>query len=472
MLTAIKFPLAKNLNRIETIDIEDKSINSEKYFNISKCKSIYGLGYHSILLRGSTNLRKFSQIEYEMFDTYGQQIKCHVRGNNLIIGLTNTIISFYIESTHSNGEATFILVGTSKDYKSVENSYNIRWKINLTIDRNRNNDDDLIFYQNPAFDLNETAEGIVGDNGQEVTITNITSSLLAPFSGKLESIALYTRLSNTKNDFSLATTYKLIPETQYSGTFVDTDITDYIQYSTSSQIINEVNDFFVNFSIPLTIITKPTYYDMKMSFYDGKNELCRDEKENNFYIIKKNIPFSGVGDASLLKYDNVIGAVNVEWVNAPIADAESGTLATNNSAIELSWTDLKILNSTAFPLDSNDIYGISKQITYNMGYNVQKYAVWMFISDTKDYSPLWLFPGRCVLYNQNLFNQSLFNEKSYPTPDGLGNWFFKGFYSTNYANIDVPKNKSYSFWVGFITKKTNIPALSYYKANEIARVTS
>jgi len=379
------------------------------------------------------------------------------------------LLSFYINNIHSNGECTLILVGSEKTGRHSTRDpavSNVRWVQKLTIDKYRNNDDDLIFNGLPELLYSETANGVVNDNGDEVTLANVDLSLLTPFSGKLERVSIYSRLSNTENDFGLSTIYNLRPSSETTGSIVDVDLSEYVQYASESQITNEVNDSNINFSVPLVIIDKPTYYDLKVTFDDGKDSFARNDIGEPLSIILKNIPFSGVESVASLNYENVIGVPNVKWVNSPNEEnTESGTLGTFNTAIELTWLDINLLSLGSFPLRTTDIYGIPRDLTYRNARTASKYAVWMFISNEREYSPDWQHPGRVVLYNANLFNQSLFNQKSLPTPDGKGAWYFKGFFGTNYATIDVPRGHTVSFWVGIITKSTKIPTLDYYRPN-------
>jgi hypothetical protein len=458
---SIRFPLEKNLDKLDSIIYEDNSLNSPQFFNVSRLNTIYSLGYSSFILRGSNNLKRASIVEYEMYDQYGTQIACRVKKNNSTIGASNVVVSFLIEPIHSNGQATLIIVGVSNDRKYTNSKPDIRWKINFTIDKYISNNNDLVFYSAPTASFSETPAGVINDIGQEVTIANVDLSSLNPFCGKLDEVSLYYRLSETSNDFSLATTYRLQPDETDSGSFYEPDGGSWVQYATESQITNEINDSSLSFSVPINIITKPTYYDIKLAFYDGKNEISRNDQGRPYHIIYKNIPFSGVDSLGQLKYDNVIGVPNVKWVNSPNENTEYGELLTNNNIVELTWADLTLMPSSDFPLYTTDIYGLNKSITYRTAQSIKKYAIWMFLTKEQNYAPEWQYPGKVILYNQNLFNQSLFNEKAFPSPDNKGYWYFRGFSSTNYASFDVPRGYTVSFWVGFVTNKTLIPTLEY-----------
>ncbi len=456
------FPLRKYLEYSQEIKTIDDSVNSSKYFNLSNVKYIYGLGRHALTIKGSKQLRHYSTIDYEMYDSYGTSIECLPQSNNITVGASNVLFSFRIKDYHENGDSTLVFAGSSIENKNNPPQKDVLWKLPLTIDKYKNNDDNLVFVSNPSFSFTETANGIVNEFGQEVTILNFNFSKLEPFAGRVDGIAVYTRLSNTSNDFGLSTIYRLRPNISESVSYIDPNLIDYVQYATSSQITDEVNDSTVSFSIPLTIITKPTYYDIKVNFYDGGEQLCKNDNGKILSIYNNNVPLEGVTNTSQLKYDNVLGCVNVKWANSPIVGNESGILGTNSSIVELTWDDIKFFNQSQFPLSTHDIYGVSRSVTYIEAINIQKYAVWMFLTSESSYSPEWQFPGKVLLYNMGLFNQSLFNEKVFPSPDGKGMWYFKGFFSTNYASIEVPRGMTVSFWAGFVNRKTQLPTLTYF----------
>lgn len=458
----IRFPLPRHLDQLETIEFEDRSQTSPSFFNVSKLKYIYGLGYHSFVIRGSSSLRKFSIIDYEMFDSSGTPIQCRVRKNNLTIGASNILFSFLITPDHDNGLARIILVGSATSRTQIGNSNppipNVRWTVDITVDKYRSNDSELVFLSTPTVIATEVPAGIVNEDGQEVSIAQLQLNSLTPFSGKVDGVSIFTRLSEMSNDFAQVMTYRLRPlETGSAGPFTS----DYVQYATASQITNEINVSSLQISLPLTIVTKPTFYDIRLGFYDGQDEVARNDTGEPLYITLVDQGFSGV-DSSQLVYDNVVGATNVIWVNAPSPLLDAGTLLTNNTTIDISWDDVKYLPLSSFPLQTTDIYGTPRLISYSTARRVVKYGLWMFTTTESNYAPEWQFPGKVAMFNINRFNESLFSEKSFPTPDGKGQWSFKGFFSTNYASVDLVRGYTYSFWVGFITSRTLVPTINYY----------
>jgi hypothetical protein len=96
-----------------------------------------------------------------------------------------------------------------------------------------------------------------------------------------------------------------------------------------------------------------------------------------------NVKLDGVPDV----YEYVEG-IDLEATNT--VDPEQGTIT--GDIIKLSWTDMRELGKTAFPIESKDAFGRTITITYEMAQRIINYVVFMYVSDTDD-EPIRQYPG-------------------------------------------------------------------------------
>ena len=274
---------------------------------------------------------------------------------------------------------------------------------------------ELEYTIHPIMSINELTSK-VDINRSETAIIQIAFSNLTPDKGDLRTIEVYSKRTEEAVDYQ---PFKTIP-------IVDDEISA------------------LNIRADIKLEAKPDYFDFQAVFLDS---LGIPYKESNivYSAYDTNVKLDGVPDV----YEYVEG-IDLEATNTP--DPESGTVT--GDIIKLSWTDLRELSKSAFPIESKDAFGRSITITYEMATRIINYVVFMYVSDTEQ-EPIRQYPGLTALYGAVPFGKIQWAFKDLQAPVAGKKWVYMGDFATASSEFTLPKGVWIAFWVGFKTYKTN-----------------
>jgi hypothetical protein len=273
----------------------------------------------------------------------------------------------------------------------------------------------LVYTVEPTISINELT-GKVDVNKAETAVIQMAFSNLTPDQGDLRSIQVY---------------YKRTEEA-----------VDYEPFMTIPITSDEISA--LNVRAELKLEAKPDYFDFQALFFDGL-AIPYKNGETVYSAYDTNVKIDGVPDV----YEYVEG-IDLEATNTP--SPESGTIT--GDIIKLSWTDMRDLGKTAFPIDSKDAFGRNITITYEMAQRIINYVVFMYVSDTED-EPIRQYPGLTALYGAVPFGKVQYAFKDIQQPIVGKKWVYMGDHATSSAEFTLPKGVWVAFWVGFRTYKTN-----------------
>jgi hypothetical protein len=274
---------------------------------------------------------------------------------------------------------------------------------------------ELIYTVQPIMSINELTSK-VDINQSETAIIQIAFSNLTPDEGDLRTIEVYTKRTEEAVDYQ---PFKTIP-------IVDDEISA------------------LNIRAEIKLEAKPDFFDFQAVFLDS---LGIPYKENGFVYsaYDTNVKLDGVPDV----FEYVEG-LDLEATNTP--NPESGTVT--GDIIKLTWTDLRELGRSAFPIESKDAFGRSVTVSYEMAHRILNYVVFMYVSDT-DQEPIKRYPGLTALYGAIPFGTVQWAFKDIQTPIAGKKWVYMGDFATSNAEFTLPRDVWVAFWVGFKTYKTN-----------------
>ncbi len=275
----------------------------------------------------------------------------------------------------------------------------------------------------PAMSINELT-GKVDINRAEKAVIQIAFSNLTPDIGDLRSIEVYSKRTE--------------------------DAVDYAPFKTIAIAEDEISALNVRAEIDLE--AKPDYFDFQAIFFDGLS-IPYKEAGVVYSAYDTNVKLDGVPDV----YEYVEG-IDLEATNTP--DPEGGVIT--GDIIKLSWTDLRELRRTAFPIESKDAFGRNITVTYEMAQRIITYVVFMYVSDTSD-GPIRQYPGLTALYGAIPFGTLQWAFKDIQQPIAGKKWVYMGDFATASSEFTLPRDVWVAFWVGFKTYKTNsqIPLEKY-----------
>ena len=274
---------------------------------------------------------------------------------------------------------------------------------------------ELIYSVQPVMSINELTSKI-DVNQAETAIIQIAFSNLTPDEGDLRTIEVYTKRTEEAVDYQ---PFKTIP-------IVDDEISA------------------LNVRAEIKLEAKPDFFDFQAVFLDS---LGIPYKESGFVYsaYDTNVKLDGVPDV----FEYVEG-IDLEATNTP--DPESGTVT--GDIIKLSWTDLRELGESAFPIEIKDAFGRSITISYEMAHRILNYVVFMYVSDINQ-EPIRQYPGLSALYGAVPFGTIQWAFKDLQVPVAGRKWIFMGDFATSNAEFTLPRDVWVAFWVGFRTYKTN-----------------
>lgn len=273
----------------------------------------------------------------------------------------------------------------------------------------------LEYSTNPVISINELT-GKVDVNRAETAVIQMAFSNLTPDQGDLRTIQVYYKRTE--------------------------DAVDYEPFMTIPIASDEISALNVKAEIRLE--AKPDYFDFQAVFFDGLGIPYQDGGIV-YSTYDVNVKLDGVPDV----YEYVEG-IDLEATNT--VDPEQGTIT--GDIIKLSWTDMRELGKTAFPIESKDAFGRNITITYEMAQRIINYVVFMYVSDTAD-DPIRQYPGLTALYGAVPFGITQWAFKDTQQPIAGKKWVYMGDHATASAEFTLPKNVWLAFWVGFKTYATN-----------------
>ena len=123
------------------VDIEETGQTSE-YFNLFKIQDEYGVGTHTVVIRGSDLLKKGTYIYVEIIDEHQNVIPINLPPSYESYEqklLPNRRFTFEVKETNVNGLAKMVFVGTTKEGKRVRfvRDFSINTSIDSHVMRNR-----------------------------------------------------------------------------------------------------------------------------------------------------------------------------------------------------------------------------------------------------------------------------------------------------------------------------------------------
>ena len=148
--TAVK----QNLENIP-VYIEDASLLSTEYFQISEFPTRLTAGKNLIKLRGNPNSLKIgSDVRIEVLDYNGDPIYAEII--NYIDEDKSRVVSIYIYEDTSPGDATIIIIGESSNVPiEWKNKINLRWTRTIPVNPIAPNVSEIIFEQDPTIVIQE-----------------------------------------------------------------------------------------------------------------------------------------------------------------------------------------------------------------------------------------------------------------------------------------------------------------------------
>lgn len=148
--TAVK----QNLENIP-VYIEDSSLLSTEYFQISEFPTRLTAGKNLIKLRGNPNSLKIgSDVRIEVLDYNGDPIYAEII--NYIDEDKSRVVSIYIYEDTSPGDATIIIIGESSNVPiEWKNKINLRWTRTIPVNPIAPNVSEIIFEQDPTIVIQE-----------------------------------------------------------------------------------------------------------------------------------------------------------------------------------------------------------------------------------------------------------------------------------------------------------------------------
>lgn len=150
--------------------ITPKNLNVQQYFIrtnnrqnpyllITGLDDVVGSGVYSFIIHGSSFLLQDSEVRFEAIDSRGNQIS--IAGVRNILKGNSRVVSFTIDDTIEDGEATIYVAAVLEDYltdrglvESVPQQFsgdeNLLFTFRFDIDKEKNNNDEIIFKRPPV----------------------------------------------------------------------------------------------------------------------------------------------------------------------------------------------------------------------------------------------------------------------------------------------------------------------------------
>ena len=149
-----KTAVIQNLN-ILPVYIEDTSLLSTNYFQISEFPTRLTAGKNLIKLRGNPNALKVgSAVKIEILDYNGDPIYAEII--SYIDEDKSRVVSIYIYEDTSPGDATIIIVGEAPSVPiEWQNKFNLRWTRTIPVNPIEPNVSEIIFEQDPTIVIRE-----------------------------------------------------------------------------------------------------------------------------------------------------------------------------------------------------------------------------------------------------------------------------------------------------------------------------
>ncbi len=273
----------------------------------------------------------------------------------------------------------------------------------------------LNYSENPTMSIIEL-ESKIDVNRGEVTKLSFVFYNIAPTSGRLSSIEIYYRRTEDGGDYQ---PFKTIP-------------------------IVDITLNTITLKVPLELYAKPDYYDFQAIFL---NTISIPYKVDDSIYIEEELNFKVDGVPDVYEY---IEGIDLEAINTQ--DSEQGVIT--DDTIKLKWGDLKSLEETAFPIQSNDAFGREYEITYEVAQRLESYIIFMYVT-SENVEPTLKHPGIAAIYGGIPYGGTTYGFKG--ILDGTletGKWIFGGEFATPSCELTVPKGYYVGFWVGFKTQKT------------------
>ncbi|MHA2093020.1 MAG: hypothetical protein ACW98F_00055 [Candidatus Hodarchaeales archaeon] len=271
--------------------------------------------------------------------------------------------------------------------------------------------EDLTYTTSPTITVTESSVRRDVNKG-EISIISISFLNLAPDTGTLTNVEIY---------------YKQSSDSTY-------------EWLRTIPMVEQPDTLTVRHEIVLK--NKPDYYDFRAIFLNGAGVPYKIS-EVVYYAEATNVQLDGIPD--VFEY---IEVTDLEALNTP--DPESGPMLSNTMKME--WTDLKNLEESAFPIETNDAFGRAYSLSYVVASKIENYVVYMYLSETND-PPAKQHPGISALWDAIPYDTAPWAYKGQAFGE-TGVWVFMGSYTAPYCEVEVPDGRFVSFWVGFKTPKT------------------
>jgi hypothetical protein len=247
----------------KSVDIEDLSYRSS-YFVVSDLNSTLSAGKNLFCINGSQFLKDGSDIFVEILDAGGFPLYYEIANSGFIQyrDTTDLIISVHVYDNVVAGVGKIIIVGTTKDNKTV------RWSSNIKINPYLDNDSRVVFFKQPTAEANGFLSYILSDD-----ISNLSQSIQI-ISGSSTGNSFVPTVYSDYNTFNLKTNnvdYRIIntsEEFPFTSLIKDNDIILHIKkigilengnYITTSVDITKsffvtdiINDYSLKISQPFT----------------------------------------------------------------------------------------------------------------------------------------------------------------------------------------------------------------------------
>tara|TARA_Y100000816_G_scaffold292401_1_gene287467 strand:- start:1843 stop:3807 length:1965 start_codon:yes stop_codon:yes gene_type:complete len=381
MSLTLKKEKRQDLSKLNVF-VEDTSVSSPNYFKLSDIPQILQKGKNLLRIKGnSQNLVEGSQVLIDVRDVNGNELYYQIP-DFAEAGDKGRVISIWVyndkgDDNTPNGDVTITIVGTAKfDLngnpipKKFQNTPNIRWSTNVTVDRDRDNTSPIIFNTTalPTVTVSESIEtysnipqgsGLptktttTGTDAKyllkgKTPIVQITDPTAFPFNGEMVDGTLFLhsftnparpepRIKNPTNITSYTSSIAEVLDNQtvrlttpFTTTFDNrvglthrfSDIQDASfkieHFSTGSNTVSNSKRAFANITIsgsdPIVGVVDKVKVLIKSDGLDGDDELLNEVSVpfSSSYLVKIPIPSEHLGDVQKLKiqYLNSIGNIS------------------------------------------------------------------------------------------------------------------------------------------------------------------
>ena len=298
------------LNR--KVDIEDVSYRS-KYFTVSDLNESFSAGKNLFSINGSELLKPRTNIILEILDSENNPLYYEIgkSGYASYLDTTDLVLSVHVYESTPAGFGKVVLLGTTKDNKTV------RWSTNIKINPLTDNSSKVIFLKEPTIEFTEFLSLILNED------ISSNSQIINTISGTILSSAIVPESYSDLDSFD----------------FKKIDVDYRIKYENSSAVLP--SDLFSSQNNRNSIIL----YVNKIAYLDGAIQKTASVDITESFVV------SDVVNNYELKLDRPF-VYNIKGVNQVVPILSATFEQTFNSSIYI--TSSTLISSSGFRPDGDE----------------------------------------------------------------------------------------------------------------------